>query len=152
MKTKILLLLTILFVCKVSSQQKLQFNYDGSGNQVLRDWVCLNCSSIEQEDPIKIDSIQSISEASEDATDKFSLVAYPNPVTDILQVNWIQNPKQQPEKMALYSIDNRQLANYQITKNNGSQNIGFNSFPAGIYVLMVIFQDGNTQVIKIIKR
>ncbi|MCM5663625.1 hypothetical protein [Galbibacter mesophilus] len=45
MKTTITL--TIFFLLTISgyNQQKLSFNYDTAGNQILRERVCVNCSS-----------------------------------------------------------------------------------------------------------
>ena len=159
MKIKLLLVFFLLFQLSAVGQQKLVFNYDTAGNQILRERLCLNCTQIkapivESKDSLSIQLNQEVDPAIEllAEEDELRISAYPNPVSDVLQVEWIEHPILVPRQVLLYSGDNRQLAQIGLHKNQNLQDISFYRYPTGMYILVVVFENGQRRSFQIIKK
>ena len=158
MKIKLHFLFIIFFHLTVIAQNKLAFSYDTSGNQVLREKLCLNCP-LNKEQVVEV--VDSTSQLSKDAIkilqaplsteNAFKIVAYPNPVSEVLQVEWIDDPLKVPIRMTLFSRENRKLAEFVITPNRYQQDIQFSHYPTGVYILSVFFENGERRTFQIIK-
>ncbi|WP_340198635.1 T9SS type A sorting domain-containing protein [Ascidiimonas sp. W6] len=151
MKLKLLSTVLCLFTFMVYAQDKLVFNYDTSGNQTLRDRICLNCSAV------SIDAAKdSLPAVIEDVTSKNlskdRFLAAPNPVTDILNVEWIYHAKNPVKQITLFGNGNRLLSTLDISDEMNSTEFNFGSYPSGFYLLLVNFADGSTESYKIIKK
>lgn len=150
MKTKLFIL--CIFCCAqfLNAQDKLVFSFDTAGNQTMRDRICIGCSQARAQET---DNVVEDSVATELSEDLFQpeLVAYPNPVTDILHVSWINQPSKVVKQLALFSGDNRELFRHQFSKVQNEKDLSFSSYAAGLYFLIVQFEDGKTQSFKIIK-
>ena len=140
------------------AQNKLAFSYDTSGNQVLREKLCLNCP-LNKEQVVEVKD--TISQSSKDAINPlqallpsenpFKIVAYPNPVTDVLQVEWLDDPTKIPVRIMLFSRENRKLTEFIISRNRYQQDISFSHYPTGVYILSVFFENGERRTFQIIK-
>ena len=92
---KYLACLAILFTFCVpeSNAQQLSFSYDAAGNQVVRQWICVNCPS-GQTAAVPSDKLTALDKSllgpQTDVTSSAtrSLKAFPNPVTETLKVEW----------------------------------------------------------------
>ena len=151
MKFKFLMPLFCLCVTLAYSQDKLVFNYDSSGNQILRDRICLNCSASTVETPQ--DSIplgNNDPEVQNWLAQKF--VASPNPVTNILNVEWLTSTQNKIEKISLFGGNNQLLRTLDTSNKINSAAIDFSRYPSGFYVLLVMYENGSTKTHKIIKK
>ncbi len=159
MKIKLLLLLLLFFSISSFSQQKLVFNYDTAGNQILRERLCINCTQVKSQDIETKDSL-SLAQKPKVITNEelaaeendLRINAYPNPVTDVLQVQWLEHPIMEPQQILLYSRDNRYLQKITLSKNQNIQDIIFNRYPTGTYILVVVFENGQRRSFQIIKK
>lgn len=158
MKKTILLLLFIMLggsSIHAQSQYKIQFSYDTAGNQSLRDRVCVNCGStakaVDSTLVADVDEKSDLIEEKEDTLEDLGIVAYPNPVTDILAVEWIatKNPVQQ---IVVFSRVNQQLASKKIKSNQGNIGLDFSTYPAGMYIVVVFYMDKTKQSFQVIKK
>ncbi len=150
MKNTLLTFFAFILTTGLLAQQKLKFTYDTAGNQILRDRVCATC--LKAVLPQEIDSL--IAEApAEDLNNvaNFDIVAYPNPVTNLLFVDWIPDPDLEPLSVQLFSLDSRQLASYTIRRGQTEQEVNFEAFPAGLYILSVSFKNGTSRSFKVIR-
>lgn len=87
MITRLLPIVLVLSALTLTAHQKLKFNYDAAGNQVLRDWVCT--SSLQAILPQATESLLSETPLEELMDkEKFGIPTYPNPVTKLLYANW----------------------------------------------------------------
>jgi len=128
------------------------FSYDNSGNQKSRDWACLSCATKSLPEKEK-DSI--IAEVSVDLNDKIKnskLVAYPNPTTDYLNLEWNDSSNKKPQVLQLYSLDSKLLYQRKIIRRSGRLEIPVNKYPSGIYILVVSYNEGKNESFKIIKK
>ena len=151
MRFNFLMPLLCLCVTLAYSQDKLVFNYDSSGNQILRDNICLNCSASAVETPQ--DSLPAginDPEAQDWLAKKF--VASPNPVTNILNVEWVTSVQNKIEKISLFGGNNQLLRTLNTSNKINSAAIDFSNYPSGFYVLLVMYENGKTKTHKIIKK
>ncbi len=151
MKNFFLFALLFLVVTLGYSQDKLVFSYDSSGNQTLRDNICLNCSASAVDIPK--DSIPA-DVNNDELTDRLEekFIASPNPVTQILNVEWLTATQNPIQNIALYGGNNQLLQTINTTSKINQTAIDFSNYPSGFYVLLVLYADGHTRTHKIIKK
>ena len=70
---------------------------------------------------------------------------YPNPVDDILQVEY--SPDVTPKAVELYDVQGRLIK----TQDSNLESIGMENLPAGNYTLRVLLDDGKTYTEKVVK-
>lgn len=139
--------------CVIANAQtnKLVFEYDSAGNQVKR-YLCLNCSSSTAKNaPVKeIDALMD-----EDLL-KFSpkdfISYYPNPVREELYLKWELIENKFVTSIHLISMSGQVLGTFEVSSSNNNQNIAFQSYPSGIYLVVLYYNNGDQKSIKIIKQ
>ncbi|PWL39604.1 hypothetical protein DKG77_01865 [Flagellimonas aquimarina] len=140
------------------SQYKIQFSYDSAGNQTLRDRVCINCntskealdSTLVEDVALQEDILEDVSGLNEG--DNFSnIVAYPNPVTEQLTVEW-QDTQRQVAQIILFNGIGQQLFQKTIKNRQGSLGLNFGIYPAGRYMVSVFYTDNTKQTFHVIKK
>lgn len=153
MKKLLLLPICLLFIgiTLSSAQNQLEFGYDSAGNQIRRNWVCINCKSAQETAEIT-DSIQSLTQEDLPTNYESNIVAYPNPTTDFLQIEWIDNPLRQPKEIFLYSMNSQLIYEKEIYSKNGSLEIPLEHHPSGMYILLVVYQNGDKKSFNILKK
>lgn len=147
---KYLLILLFHFSILVSAQQKITFSYDSSGNQINRE-LCLSCTSKKvEESPKEIEALV------EDDLLKFSpqdvISYYPNPVKEELYLQWQLTPDNYVSSIHVYNVTGQVLRTYQGNESINSLNIPFQSYPSGVYLVLLSYKNGGEKTIKIIKQ
>ena len=145
---KYLLLLFIGFSIFSRAQDKIKFSYDTAGNQVSR-ILCINCPPETGKQVKEIEAI--VEEDLEKIPGKDMISYYPNPVKEELYLKWDLTNDNYVTTIQVISITGQVLGNYQPTKNNNTQNILFQSYPSGVYVVLINYKSGDPKTIKIIK-
>ncbi len=139
------------------NQYEIQFNYDAAGNQTSRDRVCINCgSSKEAVDSTLVEDIALEEDilddlAGLDESGSSRIAAYPNPVTNILTVEWLDNQKEVAQ-IILFSGIGRQLLQRNVTSKQGSLELDFARYPQGRYIISVFYTDKTKQTFHVLKR
>lgn len=133
-----------------SGQTKMTFNYDVAGNQIKRE-LCLTCTNKKAEDiPKKIEAL------TEEDLLKFSLndqiSYYPNPVKEELYLKWELTNGNNVLSIQVYAMNGQILKTFNKPENTNSQNIAFHDYPTGIYIISLIYINGDQKTIKIIKQ
>ncbi|WP_163408347.1 T9SS type A sorting domain-containing protein [Flavobacterium ajazii] len=145
---KELLFVILLFSFLTQAQQKLEFSYDNAGNQITR-VLCLSCTS----KPAK--EIKEIEALTEDDLLKFSqgdvISYYPNPVKEELYLAWQLSAENNVSLIKVFAITGQLLIEYKVDSKINSQNIPFQSYPSGIYAVLLNYSNGEQKSIKIIK-
>lgn len=151
MKLNTLIPLFCLFFFSIQAQDKLVFSYDNAGNQILRDRICLNCSAAKAD--VAKDAIPSTDsdEIAQDWLDE-KFIASPNPVTDILSVEWINKKETEILQLSLYGSGNRLLYTLKPVTGINQAEFNFSRYPSGFYILLVSYSDGKTETYKILKK
>ena len=136
------------FITGFSQSEKIHFNYDVAGNQITRS-LCLNCSAKN----VAVKELASLKEADLikfSENDTFSY--YPNPVKEELFLNWSSlNNDLKIKSIQINSIDGRVINSTINLSTVTSQTISFQTYPSGIYIIVLNYENGEEKTIKIIK-
>lgn len=149
---KYLLLILIHFSFSALAQQKITFNYDHAGNQILRELCLSGCSPSAKH----IDDIKEIESLTEDDLLKFSptdvISYYPNPVKEELYLQWDLAHENYVTLIQVYSMTGQVLQTYQANERINNLNIPFQSYSTGVYIITLSYKNGEEKTIKIIKQ
>jgi hypothetical protein len=145
---KLLLIICCLYGL-LCNAQKIRFEYDAAGNQVLRT-LCLICPSRENtqipKDLSEIEEADLIKFFPEDI-----ISYYPNPVKEELFLKWDLIENNSVSNIDVYSLNGQLLKSFKGNLTQNSQIINFIDLPVGVYYVNLIFLNGETKSIKIIK-
>jgi hypothetical protein len=146
-----LLLILFGFSINIVAQQKITFNYDAAGNQTLRELCLSGCTAkMSKEIPKEIDAI------TDEDLQKFSpedvISYYPNPVREELYLKWELKDGNSVSSIVVYGLNGQTLNTYHKTEKINTQNISFQSYPTGVYIVALIYTSGDQKTIKIIKQ
>ncbi|WP_415060166.1 T9SS type A sorting domain-containing protein [Flavobacterium sp.] len=146
---KNILLLFFCFIFYKSSAQKIRFEYDFAGNQILRT-LCANCSSRVNENNIKeFDDLEENDFLKFFPEDEISY--YPNPVKEDLFLKWNFYDEIFVNEIEIISLNGMSLKKIKNNDEKKSILISFAEFPTGIYFVNLIFKNDDFKSIKIIK-
>lgn len=146
---KYLPIILLQFYFSANAQQKITFGYDQAGNQILRE-LCLSGCNLSAKFTKDITSLR------EDDLLKFSpedvISYYPNPVKEELYLQWQLTNANFVTTVSIYSISGQTLQVYQASERMNSLNMPFQSYPTGVYIVLLSYKDGGEKSIKIIKQ
>ena len=144
MKNNFLLLL--LFLTSITfSQNRIRFSYDANGNQTQRA-VCFQCLS---KTTNAFKTKETVTESDMLPMEEFTY--YPNPVLDELYLNWKTLATNQIDAIEVYNINGQLLKTYANLKNDLSATLAFQNYPSGVYILNIVYTNGERKDIKITK-
>ncbi len=145
-----LLLLFLGFSLFVKAQDKITFDYDNAGNQIKRE-LCLNCNKSNY----KITAPKEITALQEEDLQKISpedlISYYPNPVKEELYLKWEPVEGKTVSSIYLYGINGQVLKTLDNLEKTNALNIPFINYPTGIYLVVLVYIDGEQTIIKIVK-
>jgi Secretion system C-terminal sorting domain len=124
----------------------ISFDYDVSGNQIVRQPIYLSSRPGRPtvKPPIKPEKFVE--------SDIYNdVLYYPNPTIDQLFIKW-NNTENYVDNLQLYDLNGRKLKQFDGMKNNENYEISFQEYPAGMYVLMLVYSNSETKTLKIIKK
>lgn len=157
---KLLLCCFILFCFKSSLfAQELSFEYDAAGNQTTRRWICVNCPVIRSvAQPTEIAATTPAKEAVTKKTDttnalpKRKLIAYPNPLTEILNVKWSADDKSYVKSIDVFSMTGVRTYHQNCGQGQSETSISFFNLAPGGYVMRVVYSDDKQEAVRLIKQ
>jgi hypothetical protein len=144
------LFLLISSIC-FSQANKIVFTYDLAGNQSKRS-LCLNCPSTTGKNVVPKEIAELSAEDMLKMSDRDIFSFYPNPVKEELYIKWENTGKQYIENIQVFSINGQLLAAYENISETYSQNIPFQNYPTGVYVVVLYYKNGEQNSLKIIKQ
>ena len=134
-----------------AQNNKITFSYDEAGNQIKRE-LCLRCSTGKS----VVTPPKEIVALKEDDLQKFFpedvISYYPNPVKEELFLKWELTNENQVFSIQVFLLGGQLLQTYSGLENNTSQTIPFQSYPSGVYVVVLNYKNGDPKSIKIIKQ
>lgn len=142
-------LLVLGFTLSTNAQTKIKFSYDTAGNQVSR-ILCVNCPPETGKQVKEIEAL--VDEDLEKFLGEDMISYYPNPVKEELYLKWDLTQDNYVTSIQVFSMTGQVLSTYQGTKNSNTQNILFQSYPSGVYVVLISYKSGDPKTIKIIKQ
>ena len=147
------------FFAKYGKAQQLSFEYDAAGNQTKREFICINCAAFAPLSAPSNSKYDFVAEAPKTNTlnnsniDNQKIVAYPNPLTETLNIKWI------PIKTYITSIEVYSMTGvnffrqtYNDRETDFQEAIQFTKMPAGMYVVKVAFATGMVELLKVVKQ
>lgn len=149
---KLLLLISLIACWAAFAQQKLTFDYDRAGNQILRELCLSGCTPQRSEEakPIKVEAL--IDEDLQKFSPEDVISYYPNPVKEELYLRWELKQENHVTSIAVYDLQGKILKTYTQTAKFNSQNIPFQNYPSGVYIVGLYYANGDQKIIKIIKQ
>jgi hypothetical protein len=158
LRSSLLVCAAIICFAKYSNAQELQFDYDAAGNQIKREWVCINCTTfpVSLATPDNSSTVSTIPDAKKNfATTQRNVVAYPNPFTEELHVKWDASDKSHVSKLEVSSSTGVTFfkQEYQYVESMLQETtISFQKQVPGMYILKATYSDGKWEIIKLIKK
>ncbi|MDP2059976.1 MAG: T9SS type A sorting domain-containing protein [Flavobacteriaceae bacterium] len=149
MKTKLLLFFSYVFFTFCYSQDKLTFTYDAAGNQILRDKVCIDCPPPSTP---QLSRAGMGADLTENGLNSKPFVVYPNPVSNLLFVEWLNADGSVVEELNLFTLDGKHLLSLKPKSDIKQVDIDFSKYPSGVYLLIANFNSGKNESFKIIKK
>lgn len=125
------------------AQDKIIFEYDASGNQVVRRY-CPNC----------LESKNSQSNIENELLKFFPediISYYPNPVKDELFLKWELINGNYVKEIQMFDFNAKLISAISELENTDRTTIQFSSLPKNIYLIILVFKDGESKSIKISK-
>lgn len=145
-----LLLVMITFSLAIQAQTKINFTYDNAGNQISR-VLCLNCSG-KNSSTVSKETVAATEEDLQKFFPEDVLSYYPNPVLEELYLKWQLTNDNYVKALRVYSFNGQILRSFNQSESNNSQTIPFQSYPAGVYLIVLEYSNGEQKTIKIIKK
>lgn len=146
-----LLLVVLGFSSFVHAQNdKMMFSYDDAGNQIKRE-ICLKCTKESQSSvpPKEVEALK------EEDLQKFSpedvISYYPNPVKEELYLKWELSEQKTVATIYLFTSSGKLLQTYKGLDHLSNYAIPFLNYPQGVYLLSLVYNDGEQKTIKIVK-
>jgi len=154
-------LLVFLFIWTfTNAQNKIALHYDIAGNQISRTLICINCPPVNEEIP-KGSGENEKSEENEETKDNnvenpsqdAVISYYPNPVKEELFIEWREVDKEDYVKtVAVYSLSGQAVKTQAVPNGASSLTLPFKEYPAGVYIVLISYRNGDEKKIKIMKQ
>lgn len=140
-------ILSILAVNFCLAQDKIIFEYDQAGNQIVRRF-CTSCR-FSNENPKELEEITEQDLIKSFPEDVISY--YPNPVKDELYIRWELINGNVVKEIQLYDVGGKLLSTINNLENTNNTNLQFSELPENIYLLLMVYKNGDIKSIKIVK-
>jgi hypothetical protein len=148
-KIFILSLLFYSFICQ--AQDRITFSYDDAGNQIQR--LLYFDSSISKMTTEKVKEITALEENDLLKFSEQDLISYyPNPVKEELYLKWELIEGNYVSSIQVYGLTGQVLQSFSNLSKKNYQNIAFQSYPTGMYAVILFYKNGEQKSIKIVKK
>jgi Secretion system C-terminal sorting domain len=124
----------------------VKFTYDDLGNQIRRHFIYLSARHKLPDDNEEFDTRILKNDIYEDIS------YYPNPVRSELFVAWKNKKDESVQQLEVYDMNGRILRTYPNQLLNENAIIDFESYPSGLYELLIIYDNNEKKVLKIVKQ
>jgi len=154
MKTKLLLLLSLMKGFLGFSQTEVYFRYDEAGNQRYRGTNAGNKTTEEHVKKVSVVKAQAQSSATDEAAFWKQIRLYPVPVNEVLTIDWTEEADDLIESIALYqhSTVHWKFRQQNMPGLNRQLKINMTGYVWGVYVLRFTLKDGSVFSRNITKR
>lgn len=143
-----ILLFSLMLINSAYSQNVISFNYDTAGNQTQRELICINCNPTGRKNIENITSDTDLIKSLE----YNEISYYPNPVLETLYLKWLNNDGVVVESIEVYSLTGAIILSLSNLEKSNNTTIDFHSVSEGFYNVRVIYSNGKSKDLKIIKK
>ncbi|MFV0573763.1 MAG: T9SS type A sorting domain-containing protein [Xanthomarina gelatinilytica] len=135
----------------LNAQETIVFVYDQGGNQILRtfseDFTFLRAETENEKETKQALAEEETEILSEDSNLRY----YPNPVDDVLHMQWQNNENTFLAEVRVYNLTGQQLQVFVMDFNDNNLNIDFSIYEQGVYMLNLYYSNGEVTSIKAVK-
>lgn len=125
------------------------FEYDNMGNQTKRTFIYL--ANRPAGNAPQTESARGKIEYT--ATETYADISYyPNPLHSELYLKWTNTQQVKVTAIELYDLTGKTLKKYNGLENNENLVMNFSDYPSGIFTVLVLYNDGKTKDLKIVKQ
>jgi hypothetical protein len=145
---------SILLCCISKLQaQELSFEYDAAGNQIKREWICVNCPTYTA--PMFAKQLGEVvfkGSTPVNSSEERKLTAYPNPLVETLNLKW-ENPKYPIKSVDISTINGTRVysESYNYVEGQMQVSVPFSKQIPGMYLVRVTYSDGKQEVVRVVK-
>jgi len=143
---RILLVITFTFCCLFLQAQKVCFEYDLAGNQIVRE-LCINDVSGKTPNQIANEEPDFQKFFPEDV-----ISYYPNPVKEELFLKWDLIKENKVIKIEIYNLNGQSVATSNGLEKENSTIISLSQYPVGIYQVVLYYTNQEQKSIRIVKK
>jgi len=143
---RILLAISFTFCCLFLWAQKVCFEYDLAGNQIVRE-LCINDVSGKAPNQTANEEPDFQKFFPEDV-----ISYYPNPVKEELFLKWNFIKENKVTKIEIYNLNGQSLATFNRLEKENSTIISFAVYPVGIYQVVFYYTNQEQKSIRIVKK
>ncbi len=144
---KIVIYLVLLFNLISFSQNRVSFQYDDAGNQIRR-VMCINCNARLAQEKNQEEQKEIIYTQFQE--DKINY--YPNPVKEILFINWELINENNVSEIVVFNLSGQQVRKISDLNSLKNTEISFFDLPTGTYILNIYQTNKQIKTIKILKQ
>lgn len=138
----------LLFQIYCHGQEKISFQYDSSGNQIVRELICITC-----EDPAgRIKNSDEITESDFTTSIYDQVKYYPNPVLETLYIQWQNKENNAVTSIEVYSMTGQLVTSKQNLVKEVTSAIEFQNLSQGLYNVVLVYTTGEKKVLKVVKK
>lgn len=147
-----LLFIFTLFVINATKAQTLEFTYDAAGNQVQRELVTISVNSIKSSNSVETEQEEeTMLPKSNSINDNSTIIElYPNPVVDLLNVEWQSNL--QITQIMLFDGTGKMLQLKKVNEGTIKETFNLSSYSSGMYYIRLFDAFQQSKSYKIIKK
>jgi hypothetical protein len=161
------LLVFLLIGTFTNAQNKIALQYDVAGNQTSRTLICINCPPEKEENPKDIEEVEETEEPKEEEETKeeieesivetpfqdAAISYYPNPLKEELFIEWREiSEGNYVTTVTVYSLSGQSVKKQPVDKGANSLTLPFREYPAGVYIVLISYRNGDERTIKIMKQ
>lgn len=147
-----LLFIFTLFVINATKAQTLEFTYDPAGNQIQRELVTISVNSIKSSNSVETEQEEeTMLPKSNSINDNSTIIElYPNPVVDLLNVEWQSNL--QITQIMLFDGTGKMLQLKKVNEGTIKETFNLSSYSSGMYYIRLFDAFQQSKSYKIIKK
>jgi len=130
-----------------SQGEKIQFTYDNSGNQIVRQLICISCK-----DPGGRPANPFSDEDLIESTEHQKISYYPNPVLEQLYIKWYNDENKFVKSVSVYSMSGQLVSSKQNLGEKDNTTVDFLNLPTGTYSVVLFYSNDEKKDLKVIKK
>lgn len=129
---------------------RISFDYDTAGNQSRR-YICL-CTE-KQSSEVAVKEVEQLNEDNLQKLNEEDLISfYPNPLQEKLFLKWELINNKKVTQIELYTFSGQLINSYNDLETVNSKEIYFSNLAVGMYLINMVYTDGEQKSITIIKK
>lgn len=153
MKPIFMLIIIMMGYCGYS-QNKLSFTYDAAGNQTQRELICVSCTTpAARPGPSGVDAQTENEEEKLTQSAEYEEISYyPNPVQEQLYIKWYSNENVYVTSLQVYAMSGQLITTQNNLNSKNTAIVEFQNVTEGMYNVILIYNNGETKILKVIKK